>query len=276
MPKLAILTLGGLRISSADGRPVSIPTRKAQALLVYLAFYAGLPQPRAKIAALLWEDSGEVQARASLRQSLATLRQVLDFGPDQLSASTDSIVLSAGSVHMDAIEFDRLVIDGSEADLERAVALYSSDFLDSFDPRAPGFQEWTLTERYRLRERALQAIDRLLDHYMKSSLTDHAIALAIRSLALDPLQETVHCALMQLYARQGRAESALRQFQICREMLERELGVAPDAATENLYREIRARRMARSAVATAPAGSDGTRKSGIRDTPSDGDSLRIG
>jgi predicted ATPase/class 3 adenylate cyclase len=126
------------------------------------------------------------------------------------------------------------------------VTLYGGDFLDAFDPKAQSFQDWILAERARLRARALGAMSRLLARYMNSSATDPAIALAVRLLAIDPLQEPVHRTLMQLYARQGRAASALRQFQICREILQRELATSPDPATETLYREILAERRARS------------------------------
>ena len=242
-----VRTLGGLQICSEAGRSIAIPTRKAQALFAYLAVHADRPQPRAKIAALLWEDSAEPQARASLRQSLATLRQALNLGQGKLVASSDAIVLSADCAGVDAIEFEgRLNDQGGLESLERAVTLYGGDFLEAFDPKARSFQDWILAERARLRERALGAMSRLLAHYMNSSATDRAMALAVRLLAIDPLQEPVHRTLMQLYARQGRAASALRQFQICREILQRELATSPDPATATLYREIQAERRARS------------------------------
>jgi DNA-binding SARP family transcriptional activator len=61
---------------------------------------------------------------------------------------------------------------------------------------------------------------------------------AARLLAIDPLQEEVHRTLMRLYVRQGRRAAALRQYQACVAILQKELGVEPEAQTKRLYLEI--------------------------------------
>jgi predicted ATPase len=61
---------------------------------------------------------------------------------------------------------------------------------------------------------------------------------ARRLLVLDPLQEAVHRALMGMYARHGRRDAALRQYQSCVETLRRELSVEPEAETRQLYQEV--------------------------------------
>jgi len=65
---------------------------------------------------------------------------------------------------------------------------------------------------------------------------------ALRLLALDPLQESVHRALMRLYDRQGRRAASLRQYQECVDLLQRELGTEPESETRQLYAEILRRR----------------------------------
>src|SRR5262249_58629303 len=65
-----------------------------------------------------------------------------------------------------------------------------------------------------------------------------ALQTALRLLALDPLQEPVHRTLMRLYAELGRRGAALRQYQLCVSVLQRELRVEPEAATRQLYQEI--------------------------------------
>jgi hypothetical protein len=62
--------------------------------------------------------------------------------------------------------------------------------------------------------------------------------LAARLLALDPVQEAVHRVVMRLYARQGRRGEALRQYQVCVSVLQRELRAEPEAETKPLYREL--------------------------------------
>lgn len=101
-----------------------------------------------------------------------------------------------------------------------------------------------MAERERLRELALEVLAKLLAHQATSGATEHAIQTAIRLLAIDPLEEAVHRALMRLYARQGRRAAALRQYQVCVGVLQRELGAEPETATKQLYRQLLRRREA--------------------------------
>src|SRR5947209_7771678 len=73
MARLTIHLLGPPRIER-DGIPIAVDTRKATALLAYLAV-AGQPQPREALAALLWPESDE--ARSALRRTLSTLNHAL-------------------------------------------------------------------------------------------------------------------------------------------------------------------------------------------------------
>ena len=57
-----------------------------------------------------------------------------------------------------------------------------------------------------------QALHRLLDHYVVTGAIDRAIQIALRLIALDPLQESVHRALIRLYLYQDRLGSALDQY----------------------------------------------------------------
>jgi class 3 adenylate cyclase len=122
--------------------------------------------------------------------------------------------------------------------MERAAELYRSELLESFHARAPAFEDWLMHEQSRLREQAIEVLQRLLAHYRQSMQGERAIQLALRLLALDPLRESVHRDLMERYARQGRHGQALRQYRICRSVLQRELGVVPEPATERLYRDL--------------------------------------
>jgi tetratricopeptide (TPR) repeat protein len=111
------------------------------------------------------------------------------------------------------------------------------------------FEEWLLGERERLRELALEALAKLLAHERKVGAGEVAVQTALKLLALDPLQEPVHRALMRLYAEGGRRGAALRQYQQCVSVLARELGIEPEPQTKALYQEIlRARPHHRAAV----------------------------
>ena len=145
-----------------------------------------------------------------------------------------------------------------------ALGLYEGDFLDGLAVQEPPFEDWLQRERERLREMALQALARLLAHQRSTGSTEEATQTALRLLALDPLQEAVHRALMSLYADTGRRGAALRQYQVCVTTLQRELRAEPEAETKALYQEIlrRRSRMSFGLGGTADARHPGDASSG--------------
>ena len=104
-----------------------------------------------------------------------------------------------------------------------------------------------------MRDRARDALARLLNHQTGAGETDRAIATARRLLALDPLPEPVHRALMRLYAGRGERATALKQYQACREVLEAELGVVPEPDTVTLAEDIRGGGAGETASGPEPA-----------------------
>lgn len=246
MTHLDVRLLGGFQARLGVGLPLALPA-KAQALLAYLALRPGAAHPRDKIAALLWGATSDAQARANLRHTVFTLRKAV--GETALQTDGHTLAVEPNAVDVDASTFERLVDDGSPEALERASALYRGDLLDGLALAEPPFEEWLLAERERLRERAAEALTKLLAHQMREPATERAIRTAMRLLALEPLQEAVHRTLMRLYARQARRGAALRQYQICLSVLQRELGAEPEAETKQLYQEILRRRAPESAPA---------------------------
>src|SRR5262245_44726497 len=253
MTSLELVLLGGFQAGVA-GHVIDIAGRKERALLAVLAMPPGEPRSREKLAGLLWSDRSDKQARDSLKQALLRLRK--SFGSlHTLPIVTDraSVTLNRAEVAIDVQEFEQLVAAGTLDGLARATKLYRGDLLEGLDVRDPAFEEWLLFERQRLRDQARDALTRLLAHHMVGGASDQASAVARRLLALDPLQETAHRALMQIYAQQGQTALALRQYQLCCDALQAELGVKPEAETERLYQSIQAKRRARQ-VHTSPSG----------------------
>ena len=73
--RLQLSLLGGFRAMRDDGELLSITSRKARALLAFLAVFPGRAYPREHLRSLLWSEVGDRQARDSLRQALAALRR---------------------------------------------------------------------------------------------------------------------------------------------------------------------------------------------------------
>jgi DNA-binding SARP family transcriptional activator len=252
MTKLSLTLLGGFQARVDCGPALSLPMRKAQALLAYLALPVGRAHPRDKLAALLWGGIRDESARASLRQALFWIRKALGEAEGAVRHDGDTLALDSTLVQVDATQFERAVNEGAPESLAHAAELYHGDLLAGFVVDEAAFEEWLLGERERLHELALEALARLLTYQRKSGSTETAIQTALRLLALDPLQEPVHRALMRLYAEAGRRGTALRQYQQCVSVLARELGIEPEPETKALYQEILQARPSRR-MASDPA-----------------------
>src|SRR5262245_61013719 len=212
----------------------------------------GRRHARDQLATLLWHSAGDEHARQSLRQALATLRRELRPHAILLADHRD-VSLDGPELDVDVARFEALVGERSADALERAVELYQGDLLAGIRVKEPPFDEWLLAERERLRALALHALARLLAHHDSSGRTESAIMTAMRILALDAANETAHRELMRLFDRQGRRGEALRQYRLCIDALQRDLGVEPEHETRRLYQSIvRAERVAPPTAAGRP------------------------
>ena len=239
MARLKIFLLGGFRVES-DARPrIAVTRKKGQALLALLALRPGTGYPREALMALLWPDSSDEEARHSLRQELHELRRALaPTGTRALIVDGERIALDPDAIEVDVVKFERLSADGTPETLKRAAGLYEGELMLGIGVRESAFEDHLRSERERLRARAVGVLTRLLEHQVQRGPVDAATETALRLLAMDPTQESVHRALMKLHARSGRRAAALRQYQECVEVLQRELDVEPEPATRQLYRDI--------------------------------------
>ena len=80
---------------------------------------------------------------------------------------------------------------------------------------------------------------RLAEHHEAAGDLAKACEVAWRTVDLAPWQEESHRRLMRLLALSGQRSAALTQFETCRSVLKRELGVEPAAETTRLYEQIR-------------------------------------
>jgi predicted ATPase/DNA-binding SARP family transcriptional activator len=235
------------------GRNVDIRPRKALALFIYLAMTAK-PHSRDALATLLWPESDQMAARASLRRTLHRLQQALP--PGLIAAEADTIRLAPEvELWVDTNAFSQVVaeclpaaaVPGDEsyrARLAAAVELYSADFLAGFTLEdAPEFDEWQFFQQESLRRALAQVLVYLVQSHTQEGNYAQAIDYARRWLAVDPLHEPAHRELMRLYAWAGQQAAAIRQYQECRRILEQELGGPPEPETSELYELIRTKRL---------------------------------
>ncbi len=246
--RLKLALLGPLQVARGETDVTERTSGKAQALLCYLAV-TGRSQSRSVLADLLWSEMPEEAARSNLRMALSNLRREVE---PYLTVTRDSLGFNVESPYwLDVGEFARLVTpvsrlaesrlrDEEVASLTEAVRLYRGDFLEGFYVRdAPVFEGWVLTERERLRQLALQALNSLATHHTHERSYGVASDYTARLLALEPWLEEAHQQMMRLLALRGQQGAALAQYEICRRVLAEELGVEPSEETVALYEQIR-------------------------------------
>lgn len=244
-----LFLLGSPRVER-DGVSVEFDTRKAVALLAYLAI-ARERQSRDALAGLLWPEYSQSKARAALRRTLSALSEAREGG--WLLVDRESVGLSDSHVWIDVDRFHELLAEcrlhgHPEAEvcpaclppLTEAVVLYHDDFLFGFGLRDSfNFDDWQYFQTESLRRELAGVLDRLVRGHGAREEWEPAIGYARRRLTLDPLHEPAHRLLMQLYALSGQRAAALHQYRECVRLLEKDLGVAPLEETNQLYRKIK-------------------------------------
>jgi DNA-binding SARP family transcriptional activator len=235
--QLRVKVLGGLHLT-VGGRPlVGLGSAKAKALLVYLAV-TGIAQSRSALAGLLWSDLPEEAARTNLRLVLTKLRRAL---PGRVEVTRQSVALVAEPpVWVDALEVARMAGAADNLDaLLATVDLCRGEFLEGVEvPGAPLFDQWVTAERAASRAAMLGTLDRAMQLARDRADTATGIQVARRLVALEPLHEEAHRALMWFLAHGGQPSAALAQYEHCRSVLAEELGVEPSPATLALREEI--------------------------------------
>jgi TolB-like protein/DNA-binding SARP family transcriptional activator len=246
---LSLKVLGEFAVRDGSGRDLSLPTRKTRALLAYLAVYADRPQLRDRLMALLWSDREDRQARQSLNQALRSIRRLGDeAGITLLDGDGEHVTLRGDAVDIDVARFRASLADDPTA----AAALYGGPFLDGLSSADPAFDEWHGAMQIELHDQACAAFERAAAAAADQGRIEAGLAAARRLVALDSLREEGHRLLMRLLHEGGDRAAALRQYQICADVLERELQVEPEAATSALFEQIR---KAEPAAAPAAAGA---------------------
>ena len=232
---LEIRTLGGLsiRVDSRDLKDLG--SRKAEAMLVYLAI-RGSACNRNVLATLLWPESTESQALTSLRVALSILRKDLD---EYMEVSHDGVGLNPeAQVYLDVADLETKLANGQ---MDQALEVHRGQFLQGFFIRdCLDFEDWRRLQQERVHRLVTSAIHAAISISIEEEEYKKGQALASRLLELDPLDELAHRKTMLLLALDGQRVRALEQYERCRTILMAELGVEPSDETQSLHAQITA------------------------------------
>lgn len=240
-PILHIQLLNKFSLTYKDQTLANINTDRLQALLAYLLLHRNTPQRRQNLAFLFWADATDTEARANLRRELYDLRRALPDADRFLLVDAKTLQWRVDAPFtLDVAEFEQAIHAAKQAAnpalmqtaLETAAALYQGNLLPDCD------QEWILSEREQLRQKAIQALEQLVQLLQAQGDYRSAIRYTQQLLNVDLFNEAAYCHLMHLHKLNGDRASALQVYYQCMTLLREELGIDPSSEIRQLYEEL--------------------------------------
>jgi DNA-binding SARP family transcriptional activator len=220
--------LGTWRLTaSGDALEMGVNGRRMFALL---ALRGRCDRPY--LAGTLWPECSEAHAQGNLRATLSRLHRRNLAGP--LTGSSTGVLALRPEVEVDVhgvLAVARAVLDGDRTTPRTAVRVLACE-----DLLLGWYDDWVLVERERLRQLRLYALEQLSGWLLAAGDVARAAEAALDAVAVEPLRETAHAALIRAHLAQGNRAEATRQLQRLAELLDRELGEKPSPTVTDLLR----------------------------------------
>jgi DNA-binding SARP family transcriptional activator len=250
VPQLRVTLLGGFRVGRADtARAVcDWQRRSAKTLTKLLATHPRHALHREQILDILWPGADIDSALNSLAKALYAARHA--FEPElprrrdstYLKLEDAMVVLDTEHVVIDADRFEQLAEDSlRRRDItayESALAAYGGELLPE-----DLYETWCSERRDSLAELHIRVLLGIAEELERCGAYNESADRLREVLREDQTREEVHRRLMRLYAEMGISDQAVRQFQLCADVLKRELDLAPQGETVTLHNEILASRI---------------------------------
>jgi DNA-binding SARP family transcriptional activator len=217
-PTLRLLDRFGLRARGTSVRLSAGPEH----LLAFLAL-RGAPLPRRRLAGVLWPDTREASAAASLRSALWRTHRAAD----RFVVADNAAIALSSAVWIDA---SALVARSREVIEVRWPAVpttlpYPVELEAGLLPG--GTDDWVLVEREQLRQLRLYALEQLSALHLAAGRTAYAIKAALAAAAGEPLRETAQRCLIRAYIAEGKYADAIRAYHAYRQLLWADLRTEP-------------------------------------------------
>ncbi|MDF2776183.1 MAG: hypothetical protein K0S86_5684, partial [Geminicoccaceae bacterium] len=231
MPVLSLTLCGRVAVGGEAVRPEAAAlSAKALAVLAYLALEPGT-HSRDELAALLWSDSPDEKAKASLRQALVHLREVV---PESIRVDRTSVEL-VGPIACDVTTFCRLAKESPRAAAEFPV----TGFLDGLHMRhCPGFDEWADRTRASLIRQSSEVLAAATRDALATRQWKDAVRFAERWATVAPGTAAATAALMEAHFMAGAHAAAIGAYERYRTDLADETGGSPEPALVQLLERI--------------------------------------
>ncbi len=262
-PRLRVSVIQGLGLS-VNGQALVLPNRRGRAMLAVLALDAGQALRRDRLAGLFWGESGEKQARSSVRQTLHEVREALSARDCQvLDSGRDEIRLIDAAVDTDVETVLHDIAARRLPDLPLGSAWIES-MLAGYADISPEFRDWIFSARRLTQDRIMRALE---GAYRDAALPDRARrSFAETALRIDPVNEEACRSAMRFAAAAGETGVALRAYAALYEAMGLHLDMEPSEATQALVSDIKLGRI-EAAVPAPVAAPEAAVTPPTRDVP---------
>jgi DNA-binding SARP family transcriptional activator len=246
LPELSITCFGSF-VVRRSGSPLELcSSRNGQAILRYLVAQPKSCASSDTLMAVLWPEEEQEIAQRKLHVAVSALRRSLNIGLP-VEARRGYILCEQRMYHLnqavairtDVEEFLAYYQEGRKSDertiknYEQACRLYTGPFL-----REDIYADWASLRREQLSQIYLHMCRSLTMHYIKIHHYENALRWATAILQEDRCDEIAHRQLMYLYAAMGQRSDAIKQYQLCEQLLQRELGTQPLLETREMVQKI--------------------------------------
>jgi predicted ATPase/DNA-binding SARP family transcriptional activator len=239
---MRFLILGPLEVRGGE-RPVAVRGIKLRGLLAVLLLHANEAVSAERLALALWGDEAPSAASKTVQVHVWRLRKAL-ADPTLIMTTPAGYCLRVRPDELDAIQFERLVHDGSRAlaggQPERAAALLR-EALALWRGPALGelaFEPFAHAEIARLEEQRLAALETRIEADLAAGQHAELVGELRRVVVAHPTRERLMAQLMLALYRCGRQTDALEAYQDTRRGLVNEIGVEPGPRLRELQEAI--------------------------------------
>jgi DNA-binding SARP family transcriptional activator/TolB-like protein len=228
----------GPGIGRVSWRGIESPPSEVAGVAGLCALSDAVNETRDRLVGLLWSESTEERARASLRQTLQEIRRgFAQIGFDGLRISTVGVAIDRSRLRVDVWELVQAAEAGRADPRLLQVMRLPETLIADFDNLDPAFRIWLLARRQTLHDRLVRAFESRLREFSDASPEAEDLATAI--LNLDPTHEEACRFLIGARRDRGDLAGALRIYKTLWELLEAEYDIEPSPQTQQLIIELR-------------------------------------
>ncbi len=229
---VAFSLLGSFGIK-VDGSPlVSGLPRRCVSLVGYILLRRQERVYRERLAAALWPDVGDAEARGKLRRHLYLVGQAIPRSRSENWFAFDATTVGWNPAVAATTDVELLQAAARLEQWSEAVGHYRGELLAECD------DEWLIDERERFRDAHVTNLERLAAHERSTGCNAAAVAAAQELLRLEPWREVAVRVLMETRHAMGDRAGALAEYERFSQRLRDDLDVEPMPETTALYRDL--------------------------------------